>query len=202
MLSGTGTLEGLNGDDVLYAGAAGTALTGGGGANTFVLQAANAAIWPQGFDWAEHHYNPDGTTQPPWSSDGSGDTSWDLPDLPGPAQDAPEESRAPQMPSDAITYTGTDEAETVKGAQNVDDVMVLAGGADNLWERGGNNYAKGGAGDDTLSTNGGNDTILGGLQNDSIAAYEGDEVLLGEDGRDTVWGGLGMIMSPAGRART
>ena len=250
VLSGTGTLDGRNGDDVLYAGAADTTLIGGGGADTFVLQAADAtyliadfdpgkdrldlslfpmmrstmqlnftatasgaqihygetvvvienadggslttaAIWPQGFGWAEHHYNPDGTTQPPWSSDGSGDTSWDLPDLPGPAQDAPEESRAPQMPSDAITYTGTEEAETVKGAQNVDDVMVLAGGADNLWDRGGNNYVEGGAGDDTLSANGGNDTILGGLHHDSITAYQGDDVLLGEDGRDTVWGGLG-----------
>lgn len=250
VLSGTGTLDGRNGDDVLYAGAADTTLVGGGGADTFVLQAADAtyvisdfdpgkdrldlslfpmlrstmqlnftatasgaqihfgdtivvienadggaltaaAIWPQGFDWADHHYNPDGSTQPPWSSGGSGDTSWDLPDVPGPAPDAPVEPGTPQMPPGTITHAGTDDAETVKGAQNLDDVMILAGGADNLWDRGGNNYAEGGAGDDTLSANGGNDTILGGLHHDSITAYEGDDVLLGEDGRDTVWGGLG-----------
>ncbi len=154
-------------------------------------------IWTGGFDWADRHYFEDGATQPPWPEEDPGDPSGGRNPPPPPPEPPHSPPAAPAQPETALPpdmdvfYAGTDKAEVVKGREFENDLTLLGGGADDLWDKGGDNFADGGAGDDTLSANGGNDTLLGAQGHDSITGFGGDDHLDGQDGKDTVWGGLG-----------
>lgn len=148
-------------------------------------------IWDGGFDWADRHVLVDGAEPVPWPEQGPPRANIVLPvdpDRPGGAPALPD---VPTVPPLTPTHPGTAGDDKVTGRSNQDDLVLLQGGNDSLWNPGGNNFVDGGAGGDTLSANGGRDTILGGVDNDSIMGLGGHDFLAGQDGRDTVWGGAG-----------
>jgi Ca2+-binding RTX toxin-like protein len=115
----------------------------------------------------------------------------------------------------ALTITGTDGNDRIKGSQQDDTINALAGD-DRVRGRAGNDVIDGGAGADRLFGNAGDDTLLGhagpdrlhgGRGNDTLEGDtpnagdrvsrdrlfggQGDDTLTGGDGRDRLHGGPG-----------
>ncbi|WP_108814454.1 calcium-binding protein [Loktanella sp. Alg231-35] len=102
--------------------------------------------------------------------------------------------RAPLQPApDSMVINGTDQADTLAGADGFD--LILAGngddtarglaGSDTLFGNAGHDILDGGDGADTLFGGSGNDTLTGGNGHDYLNGGAGDDVLWGRTGADT-----------------
>lgn len=189
---GTDTLEGGAGDDVLVAGRSNSVMTGGTGADRFVLQ--NGAFHTRITDFMPHVDQIDISDFPMLRSTGQlsvATTSWgaritfrdavievvsghggplSVADLFGSAFSWPD--RVFVLPEQAGALVGTVGNDQLTGGAEDDSIY-------------------GDAGADTLAGNGGNDRIWGEEGNDLLFGGDGDDSLQGDDGNDEAWGGAG-----------
>jgi uncharacterized delta-60 repeat protein len=95
------------------------------------------------------------------------------PTAPGPA--------GSQCAGKAVTITGTEQRDKLKGTPGDDVISTL----------GGNDKVKGGAGDDVICSGDGNDKVFGGAGADRLLGGDGRDRLQGGGGPDTLKGGIG-----------
>jgi Ca2+-binding RTX toxin-like protein len=92
------------------------------------------------------------------------------------------------MPSEAVTRSGTQIANTIHGS-NFGDTLSGLDGTDVLMGHNGNDKLVGGAGKDTAIGDLGNDVAKGAAGNDVLNGGEGTDTLVGGAGNDTLTGG-------------
>ena len=85
---------------------------------------------------------------------------------------------------------GTDAAERIIGTDRADR-LAGRGGDDFLEGAGGSDRLDGGRGVDSLFGRTGDDRLVGGLGADELEGGRGDDTLIGGDGSDTINGGFG-----------
>ena len=206
LLYGASPLAGGAGDDILLAAAQGAVLTGGAGADTFVVQALEAPreslvritdftpgedsidlssfVALRSLDQLSYRSLNgglevvcDGTRILIFSDTGSALQ---------PSQIWPAGLGSPhhwllgETVSDGVIY-GSGKADQLLGT----------GGADSLDGQGGQDRIDGGAGNDLLRGGDGQDTLLGGLGNDTLEGERDADLLSGGEGEDLLQGGIG-----------
>ncbi len=87
-------------------------------------------------------------------------------------------------------FDGSAANDTLRGT-NSDDVIYGQGGADHLYGGGGADRIFGGTGHDFLDGGGGNDTIFGGDGDDVLIGGSGQDSMDGGAGNDSIYGGVG-----------
>lgn len=114
-----------------------------------------------------------------------------------------------------ITVMGTENADSLEGGPDIDDVIQALGGNDVILDEGGTNVVDGGpgndeitlggnntvfagAGDDRVTLNGGVNQVEGGAGEDTIEWADGGNDLNGGDGNDTFLGTGGFNAIDAG----
>lgn len=207
--SGGETLRGWGGNDILVAGAGDTVMTGGAGADLFVLSSGGHSATITDFDPANDRL----------------DLS-DWPMLRDPAQLTLTPTRtgaiitfrdntlviqtASGQPLSGIgshflgpdrvlvlgqpvgqSLTGSRDGDTLTGGAG-NDTINAGGGHDQVWAGDGDDLIEGGWGFDTIGAGAGNDTICGDGGNDLIHAGWGDDQIWGGDGDDQVWADTGV----------
>ncbi|WP_397542851.1 calcium-binding protein [Roseovarius salis] len=97
---------------------------------------------------------------------------------------------------------GTAEGDTIRGNDG-DDTLTGFGGNDVLEGGAGNDVLRGGRGRDTLAGGAGEDRLFGLIGNDSIEAGGGNDILVGGGGRDKLLGQAGsdLLKGSAGNDR-
>lgn len=203
-------LNGTSGNDILMTGATATTLSGGAGADLFVVSGAgNATHQINGFnpaqdrlnlaDWSFLYSANDLTIQT--TATGAIITHRDetliltgvnAQPLAAEAVRATVElamSRPPKAPSQEVT--GGSGNDTLTGSW-ANDTLSGGGGADMLY---------GGAGDDLLYGGTGNDWLDGGDGSDVLYGGDGNDTLVGGLGNDTLYGGAGTDQAILGVTR-
>ena len=95
------------------------------------------------------------------------------------------------LPDDAITVSGTMDVDNLIFGTTQGDSLTGANLNDEIYGREGNDFISGLEGDDQLLGGSGNDTIYGGLGNDLLIGGIGDDSLLAGAGSDTLYGNEG-----------
>jgi Ca2+-binding RTX toxin-like protein len=98
-----------------------------------------------------------------------------------------------------VDFNGANTSGSTAGTSQADLIMTAGGndnvnsgaGADVVFAGTGNDTVNAGAGDDIVSGGAGNDVLSGGTGNDVIIAGAGDDVLAGGEGADVLSGGAG-----------
>jgi Ca2+-binding RTX toxin-like protein len=103
---------------------------------------------------------------------------------------APGAADVPRCLGAAITITGTDGPDQLRGTSGT-DVIYGGEGADTISGLNGGDRICGGPGDDTIAGGLRGDRISGGPGNDTIAGGTGSDRLYGDDGVDWLRGGRG-----------
>ena len=102
-------------------------------------------------------------------------------------------------PDGNLKRSGTEIANTIRGADGNDtlsglggdDVLIGGGGNDSLQGQGGDDDLQGGDGNDKLAGSVGGDLLAGGAGDDWMVGGSGKDVLVGGEGRDELSGGDG-----------
>ncbi len=199
---GLDLLMGQGGDDILVASGEGGVLSGGAGADIFVLCPTSGSLeitdFQPGLDRLDLSHFPmlrslsllDFTTTATGIKIGYGSTviviHSDTGQTLSPADLWPEgfgtPDRVPIPPGPVIrVITGT----------MSDDTLTFGDGNDQIWGLAGNDEISSGAGRDRLFGGSGADMLLGGRGIDRLKGGSGADTLKGGDGRDTLEGGKG-----------
>ncbi len=206
-ISGAGSINGSGGDDILHDGQGENTLSGGEGADLFVLVAdgmrdtiidfelgmdrLDLSFWPflrnlsqitfiETANGAILRFGDEELVL--ISADGQPISAEALPDmfLGGPSRLAVELSPPGGPSAGADDLTGTTGADDIDGLDGDDRIQGLAG----------NDYLRGGGGGDTITGGAGNDRVEGGLGDDTLDGGAGFDTLDGGDGADTLIGGF------------
>ena len=214
--SGDETLRGWGGNDILVAGDGDTVMTGGAGADLFVLTSGGHSATITDFDPANDRL----------------DLS-DWPMLRDPAQLTITPTRtgaiitfrdntlviqtASGQPLSGIgshflgpdrvlvlgqpvgqSLTGSRDGDTLTGGDG-NDTINAGGGHDQVWAGDGDDLIEGGWGFDTIGAGAGNDTIWGDVGADLIFGGLGNDLLGGGELADTIWGAEGQDLIYGGQ---
>ena len=207
--SGTGseTLIGGAGDDILVSGTDGGVLTGGAGADLFVLRATTGTLritdFEPGSDQLDLSAFPmlRSVDQLSVQSTATGarvgfatttimiDSSGGTPLAPGDLWPGgfTTPDRVPLIPT---TLYGTPGDDVLTGGDG-DDRVVARAGDDQVGTGGGDDDVSAGRGRDTVTGGTGNDTLRGGADEDVLRGGKADDRLFGGRGTDTLTGGAG-----------
>jgi len=210
--TGTTTLDGGAGDDILVSATGAATLKGGAGADIFVLSATDAPLhivdFEPGLDQLDLSMlpmlrSPAQLTATPLAdgiqlafqsfqvvvSNANG-TRLELTDIWASGRfTLPDRLLVDAIPEPQVVV-GSDASEQFNGADGRDTILA-AGGDDTLWGASGADSLDGGFGDDQLWGAAGDDTVLGDWGHDTIGAGAGADSILAGGGDDLVWSGSG-----------
>jgi len=229
-VSGPDTLLGFDGDDILVSGAAGGVLTGGAGADIFVLSPTTATLRITDFDPGTDRLDlsafamlrsidqltltptSDGVTIAHGSTlitirSGTGQPL-SAADLWPDGFSTPDRVPFPTGPVETVTR-GTAGNDLLRGHASNDTFRMLSGddrvhaggGDDRVFAGKGRDVAFGGRGADRLHGGGGDDVLKGGKGRDHIDGGAGRDVLRGGNRHDRLDGGAGHDVLKGGRGR-
>jgi Ca2+-binding RTX toxin-like protein len=100
------------------------------------------------------------------------------------------EGKSPKSVIPGVPFVGDDTSEVIIGTPG-DDTIDGAGGDDFIIARGGVDSVNGGEGDDTVKGGDGDDIVNGGNGSDGLFGGPDEDILNGEAGADFLEGGLG-----------
>nr|WP_319947320.1 hypothetical protein [uncultured Shimia sp.] len=214
------TLVGLDGDDILVAGHGDTAMTGGSGADLFVMRAGGYHVtitdFENGVDRLDLSHFPmlRHTSQLSFVTTSTGalisfrDDSLTVNSKSGGplsildifprGLDTPDRSFVLIDP-DGESLASASTGGFLKGTDGNDSATGSAAN-DTIWTQAGDDTAKGLAGDDNIGGGDGADHLEGGWGLDTIFGGAGDDTLYGNGGVDNLWAGAGrdLIFGGAG----
>jgi Ca2+-binding RTX toxin-like protein len=202
------TLNGWDGDDILVAGRGDTVMTGGGGADLFVLRAGGYSTTITDFDPANDRLDLSHwpmlrdpaqltITSTRW---GAVITYQDNTLTIQTASGQPLSSIGARFDGpDRVLVLGTVLGQNLSGTRGDDlmsgddgnDTLDAGGGHDQIWGRDGDDLIYAGWGHDMVGAGLGDDTIWAADGEDTILGEAGNDVLGGGEGRDELWGGTG-----------
>lgn len=211
---GNETLQGAGGNDILVAGNGDTVMTGGAGADLFVMSAGGHTVTITDFDLANDRLDlsdwpmlrdPAQLALTPTRSGaiityrdntlvirtGSGQPLNGI----GAHFDGPDRVLVLGQPVGRSligsrgndTLFGDDGNDTIDAGGGHDRVMARAGD-DLLYAGWGHDFVEAGTGNDTIWAAGGDDTIYGNAGDDVIGGGDGNDMLWGGDGHDLIFG--------------
>jgi Ca2+-binding RTX toxin-like protein len=206
--SGEETLRGWDGDDILVAGYGDTVMTGGAGADLFVMRTGGHSATITDFDPANDRLDlsdwpmlrdPAQLTLTPtrW---GAVITYRDNTLTIQTASGQPLTSIGTQFDGpDRVLVLGQVVGRSLSGTRGADilagddgnDTIDAGGGHDEIWTRDGDDLIYAGWGHDLVGAGHGEDTIWAADGEDSIYGDAGNDVIGGGAGRDQLWGGEG-----------
>ena len=99
-----------------------------------------------------------------------------------------------------VEFNGANTSGSTAGTSQA-DVILTAGGNDNVNAGAGNDTVIAGTGNDTVSAGTGNDLVSGGAGNDLLSGGEGNDVILGGAGDDVISGGDGADILSGGSGK-
>lgn len=208
LASGGETLRGRDGDDILVAGHGDTVMTGGNGADLFVLRSGGHSVTITDFDPANDRLDlshwpmlrsPDQLTitSTRW---GAVITYLDNTLTIQTASGQPLTSIGAHFDGpDRVLVLGDVAGQALSGTRGADlllgddgnDTVDAGGGHDQIWAGDGDDLIYAGWGHDMVGAGLGNDTIWAADGEDTIMGEAGDDVIGGGEGRDELWGGMG-----------
>ena len=205
---GNETLQGAGGNDILVAGTDGTVMTGGAGADLFVMTAGGHTVTITDFDPANDRLDlsdwpmlrdPAQLTLTPTRS-GAIITYRDNTLVIQTAAGQPLNGIGAHFDGpDRVLVLGQPVGRSLIGSRGNDtlfgddgnDTIDAGGGHDRVVARAGDDLLYAGWGHDYVEAGTGNDTIWAAGGDDTIYGNAGDDVIGGGDGTDMLWGGDG-----------
>lgn len=206
--TGDDTILGRAGDDILVAGRGDTVMTGGSGADLFVLSAGSHHVTITDFDPSNDRLDlsawpmlraPSQLTITPtrWGAVITyQDNSLTIYTASGqPLADIGSYFSSP----DRVLILGTPGGQTLTGSRENDlltgddgnDTIAAGGGHDQVDARGGHDSISAGWGHDHITAGDGHDTVDAAGGDDTLLGGTGDDWLSGGNGEDEIWGGSG-----------